>query len=157
MRHFPKQPLRRPILFWLFFIATVFIPSFLISRRDRLQSENMVAELVYSFLLPETEKETLRENIKREQRKHILAAHSVIHGQTPDIEKGWWDMLVMTRASSYSLVVSDTVIIPYMAVVIRFSALFGIITGSLSTNYSSVRFSLRHWDTLGWLIKLSCT
>ena len=59
-------------------------------RRDRLQSENMVAELVYSFLLPEVEKETLRENVKREQRRHILAAHSVIHGQTSDIEKGWW-------------------------------------------------------------------
>ena len=57
-------------------------------RRDRLQSENMVAELVYSFLLPEVEKETLRENVKREQRRHILAAHSVIHGQTSDIEKG---------------------------------------------------------------------
>lgn len=57
------------------------------SKRDRLQSENMVAELVYSFLLPETEKETLRENVKREQRRHILAAHSVIHGQTTDIEK----------------------------------------------------------------------
>ena len=57
------------------------------SKRDRLQSENMVAELVYSFLLPETEKETLRQNLRREQRKHILAAHSVIYGQTADIEK----------------------------------------------------------------------
>ena len=57
-------------------------------KRNRLQSENMVAELVYSFLLPEVEKETLREQIKRGQRKHILAAHSVIHGETGDIEKG---------------------------------------------------------------------
>ena len=57
-------------------------------RRDRLQSENMVAELVYSFLLPEVEKETLRDNVKREQRRHILAAHSVIHGQSSEIEKG---------------------------------------------------------------------
>jgi len=47
----------------------------------------MVAELVYSFLLPEVEKETLRENVKREQRRHILAAHSVIHGQASGIEK----------------------------------------------------------------------
>lgn len=57
------------------------------SKRDRLQSENMVAELVYSFLLPEVEKETLRENVKREQRRHILAAHKVIFQETGSIEK----------------------------------------------------------------------
>lgn len=60
----------------------------------------MVAELVYSFLLPETEKETLRENIKREQRRHILAAHSVIHGQTADIEKGLKHFIIIDTTSS---------------------------------------------------------
>lgn len=50
--------------------------------RTRLQSEEIVAELVTSFLLPEVQKITVRENVKRSQRKHLLAAHRIIHGET---------------------------------------------------------------------------
>ncbi|XP_067029644.1 cilia- and flagella-associated protein 91-like [Acropora muricata] len=50
--------------------------------RTKLQSEEIVAELVSSFLLPEVQKITMRENVKRSQRKHLLAAHRIIHGKS---------------------------------------------------------------------------
>lgn len=53
--------------------------------RTRLQSEEIVAELVTSFLLPEVQKITMRENVKRSQRKHLLAAHRIIHGKTEPV------------------------------------------------------------------------
>ncbi|PKU32921.1 protein maats1 [Limosa lapponica baueri] len=52
------------------------------SRRTRLQSEEIVAELVYSFLIPEAEKMSMREKVRQSQRKHIYAAHHIIHGGT---------------------------------------------------------------------------
>lgn len=96
----------------------------LICRRTTLQSEEIVAELVTSFLLPEVQKITMRENgtgicfcfpmflfkslvfrtkgnlirhvsaktaicswpaVKRSQRKHLLAAHRIIHGDAETI------------------------------------------------------------------------
>ncbi|XP_065845847.1 cilia- and flagella-associated protein 91-like [Oscarella lobularis] len=48
-------------------------------QRTKLQSEEMVAELVHTFLLPEVEKQTNREKVMRQQRKHIVAAHRAIH------------------------------------------------------------------------------
>ncbi|XP_071428216.1 cilia- and flagella-associated protein 91 [Pithys albifrons albifrons] len=52
------------------------------SRRTRLQSEEIVAELVYDFLIPEAEKSSVRERVRQSQRKHIYAAHQIIHGVT---------------------------------------------------------------------------
>ncbi|XP_058712025.1 cilia- and flagella-associated protein 91 [Poecile atricapillus] len=52
------------------------------SRRTRLQSEEIVAELVYNFLIPEAEKNFMRERVRQSQRKHIYAAHQIIHGGT---------------------------------------------------------------------------
>ncbi|XP_014812595.1 PREDICTED: protein MAATS1 isoform X2 [Calidris pugnax] len=52
------------------------------SRRTRLQSEEIVAELVYSFLIPEAEKMSMREKVRQSQRKHIYAAYHIIHGDT---------------------------------------------------------------------------
>ncbi|XP_064266341.1 cilia- and flagella-associated protein 91 isoform X2 [Passer domesticus] len=52
------------------------------SRRTRLQSEEIVAELVYNFLIPEAEKNFMRERVRQSQRKHIYAAHWIIHGGT---------------------------------------------------------------------------
>ncbi|KAM7065448.1 cilia- and flagella-associated protein 91 isoform 1-T6 [Acridotheres tristis] len=52
------------------------------SRRTRLQSEEIVAELVYNFLIPEAEKSFMRERVRQSQRKHIYAAHQIIHGGT---------------------------------------------------------------------------
>ncbi|XP_030122096.4 cilia- and flagella-associated protein 91 [Taeniopygia guttata] len=52
------------------------------SRRTRLQSEEIVAELVYNFLIPEAEKNFMRERVRQSQRKHIYAAHRIIYGGT---------------------------------------------------------------------------
>ncbi|XP_027734701.1 cilia- and flagella-associated protein 91 isoform X2 [Empidonax traillii] len=55
------------------------------SRRTRLQSEEIVAELVYDFLIPEAEKSAMRERVRQSQRKHIYAAHQIIHGGTEGV------------------------------------------------------------------------
>ncbi|XP_026251411.2 cilia- and flagella-associated protein 91 [Urocitellus parryii] len=52
------------------------------NRRTYLQSEEIVAELVYSFLIPEVQKEFVKEKVRNAQRKHILAAHQIIHQHT---------------------------------------------------------------------------
>ncbi|KAH0628682.1 hypothetical protein JD844_010104 [Phrynosoma platyrhinos] len=52
------------------------------SRRTHLQSEEIVAELVYSFLIPGVEKMAIKEKVKQSQRKHIHAAHQIIHENT---------------------------------------------------------------------------
>ncbi|XP_076974346.1 cilia- and flagella-associated protein 91 isoform X3 [Tamandua tetradactyla] len=52
------------------------------NRRTELQSEEIVAELVYSFLIPEVQKDFVKEKVRNAQRKHILAAHQIIHGYT---------------------------------------------------------------------------
>ncbi|KAM5281118.1 cilia- and flagella-associated protein 91 [Ctenodactylus gundi] len=51
-------------------------------RRTQLQSEEIVAELVYSFLIPEVQKDFIKEKVRTAQRKHILAAHEIIHSHT---------------------------------------------------------------------------
>jgi len=55
------------------------------ASRTQLQSEEIVAELVTSFLLPEVQKISMRENVKRNQRKNLLAAHRIIHDEVDDI------------------------------------------------------------------------
>ncbi|XP_059576481.1 cilia- and flagella-associated protein 91 isoform X2 [Alligator mississippiensis] len=62
------------------------------SRRTYLQSEEIVAELVYSFLIPEVEKISVKEKVRQSQRKHINAAHQIIHGGT--------DMVVAQSSST---------------------------------------------------------
>ncbi|KAI4885172.1 hypothetical protein NFI96_022650 [Prochilodus magdalenae] len=47
-------------------------------RRNNAQSEEIVAELVYSFLIPEVHKITVRERVRQSQRKHLSAARSLI-------------------------------------------------------------------------------
>ncbi|XP_074856668.1 cilia- and flagella-associated protein 91 isoform X2 [Carettochelys insculpta] len=52
------------------------------SRRTHLQSEEIVAELVYGFLIPEVQKISVKEKVRQSQRKHINAAHQIIHRST---------------------------------------------------------------------------
>ncbi|XP_021065557.1 cilia- and flagella-associated protein 91 [Mus pahari] len=52
------------------------------TRRTYLQSEEIVAELIYSFLIPEVQKDFVKEKVRNAQRKHILAAHEIIHSNT---------------------------------------------------------------------------
>lgn len=54
-------------------------------QRDDLMSEEIVAELVHMFLLPEVQKQTVREKIQRQQRKNLLAAHKEIHGKGEEV------------------------------------------------------------------------
>ncbi|XP_068022045.1 cilia- and flagella-associated protein 91 isoform X2 [Melanerpes formicivorus] len=54
-------------------------------RQTHLQSEEIVAELVYDFLIPEAEKMSMREKVRQSQRKHIYAAHQIIHRGTEKI------------------------------------------------------------------------
>ncbi|XP_071841728.1 cilia- and flagella-associated protein 91-like isoform X2 [Apostichopus japonicus] len=54
-------------------------------KKTDLQSEEIVAELVSSFLLPEVQKKTVREKVKQSQRKHLLAAHKIIHKEAEEV------------------------------------------------------------------------
>nr|XP_039249050.1 cilia- and flagella-associated protein 91-like [Styela clava]XP_039249051.1 cilia- and flagella-associated protein 91-like [Styela clava] len=56
-------------------------------RRTLLQSEEIVSELVHNFLLPEVLKVNARDKVKRTQRKHLLAAHRIIHNTVEPIIK----------------------------------------------------------------------
>uniref|UniRef100_H3D8U5 Cilia- and flagella-associated protein 91 n=1 Tax=Tetraodon nigroviridis TaxID=99883 RepID=H3D8U5_TETNG len=46
--------------------------------RNRLQSEEIVSELVYSFLIPEIEKMSIRERVHQRQQRHLQAAQIII-------------------------------------------------------------------------------
>ncbi|XP_012944765.1 cilia- and flagella-associated protein 91 [Aplysia californica] len=48
-------------------------------RRDQLESEEIVADLVHCFLIPEAKKQTVREKVRRNQRRFLLAAHKEVH------------------------------------------------------------------------------
>lgn len=54
-------------------------------KRTQLDSEEIVADLVHCFLIPEVQKKTVREKIKRDQRKYLLAAHKEIHKDSEDV------------------------------------------------------------------------
>uniref|UniRef100_A0A3Q0QP10 Cilia- and flagella-associated protein 91 n=1 Tax=Amphilophus citrinellus TaxID=61819 RepID=A0A3Q0QP10_AMPCI len=53
------------------------------SSRDNLQSEEIVSELVYSFLIPEVKKIDVRRRVHQKQHRHLQAARSIIQG-TPN-------------------------------------------------------------------------
>ncbi|KAE8299214.1 Cilia- and flagella-associated protein 91 [Larimichthys crocea] len=48
--------------------------------RNSLQSEEIVSELVYSFLIPEVEKMSVRQRVHQRQHRHFQAAQSIIQG-----------------------------------------------------------------------------
>ncbi|KAL8577811.1 hypothetical protein ACOMHN_054561 [Nucella lapillus] len=54
-------------------------------RRTQLESEEIVADLVHCFLLPEAQKATVRDKIRRQQRKYLVAAHKEIHKDGEEI------------------------------------------------------------------------
>ncbi|XP_051564471.1 cilia- and flagella-associated protein 91 [Myxocyprinus asiaticus] len=47
--------------------------------RSSRQSEEIVAELIYRFLIPEVEKIAVRERVRQSQKRHLQAAHSIIN------------------------------------------------------------------------------
>ncbi|XP_060786404.1 cilia- and flagella-associated protein 91-like isoform X2 [Neoarius graeffei] len=48
--------------------------------RNNMQSEEIVAQLVHSFLIPEVQKVIARDRVKQSQRRHVNAARTLIHG-----------------------------------------------------------------------------
>ncbi|XP_059199054.1 cilia- and flagella-associated protein 91 [Centropristis striata] len=48
--------------------------------RNNLQSEEIVSELVYSFLIPEVEKITVRQRVHQRQHRHLQAVRSITQG-----------------------------------------------------------------------------
>ncbi|XP_054644284.1 cilia- and flagella-associated protein 91 isoform X2 [Dunckerocampus dactyliophorus] len=48
--------------------------------RNNLQSEEIVSELVYNFLIPEVEKINVRQRVHERQRRHLLAVRSIVEG-----------------------------------------------------------------------------
>ncbi|RXN18161.1 MAATS1 [Labeo rohita] len=48
--------------------------------RNSQQSEEIVAELVYRFLIPEVQKSAVKERVRQSQKRHLQAARSVISG-----------------------------------------------------------------------------
>ncbi|XP_017325120.1 cilia- and flagella-associated protein 91 [Ictalurus punctatus] len=47
--------------------------------RNNMQSEEIVAQLVYGFLIPDVHKVTARERVRHCQRRHLNAARTLIH------------------------------------------------------------------------------
>ncbi|ELU06518.1 hypothetical protein CAPTEDRAFT_90714, partial [Capitella teleta] len=54
-------------------------------QRTQLESEEIVSDLVHSFLLPEVQKQTVREKVMLQQRKFLQAAHNEIHNTGEDV------------------------------------------------------------------------
>ncbi|KAJ1508461.1 Cilia- and flagella-associated protein 91 [Coelomomyces lativittatus] len=55
--------------------------------KEDMASLALVTDLVESFLIPETEKRILKQQVEFEQQKYILAAHQVIYDTVPQIEE----------------------------------------------------------------------
>ncbi|XP_072369797.1 cilia- and flagella-associated protein 91 isoform X4 [Scyliorhinus torazame] len=54
-------------------------------HRTRLQSQEIVSELVHSFLIPEAHKIIMRDRVKQFQSRHLLVAHRIIHNEAERI------------------------------------------------------------------------
>ncbi|XP_039539069.1 cilia- and flagella-associated protein 91 isoform X2 [Pimephales promelas] len=52
--------------------------TYAMEETSRQQSEEIVAELVYRFLIPEVQKIDVRERVRQSQRRHLQAARSII-------------------------------------------------------------------------------
>ncbi|KAK5602820.1 hypothetical protein CRENBAI_025092 [Crenichthys baileyi] len=48
--------------------------------KDSLQSEEIVSEMVYSFLIPEVDKISVRQRVHLKQQRHLEAARSIVQG-----------------------------------------------------------------------------
>ncbi|KAK2905285.1 hypothetical protein QQF64_033558 [Cirrhinus molitorella] len=55
------------------------------NTRNSQQSEEIVAELVYRFLIPEAQKIAVRERVRQSQRRHLQAARSIINGSPESV------------------------------------------------------------------------
>ncbi|XP_061696768.1 cilia- and flagella-associated protein 91 [Syngnathoides biaculeatus] len=68
--------------------------------RNNLQSEEIVSELVYGFLIPEVEKIRVRQRVHERQRRHLLAVRSIVEGNAePQIVASTMGTPQVTRPS----------------------------------------------------------
>ncbi|XP_061649013.1 cilia- and flagella-associated protein 91 isoform X2 [Phyllopteryx taeniolatus] len=68
--------------------------------RNNLQSEEIVSELVYGFLIPEVEKIRVRQRVHERQRRHLLAVRSIVEGNAePQIAASTMGTPQVTRPS----------------------------------------------------------
>ncbi|XP_076391395.1 cilia- and flagella-associated protein 91 [Megachile rotundata] len=51
----------------------------------RLAEEEMIANMIYNFILPEVEKNTIRKNIRQKQQAYLQNAHAAIYKQILDL------------------------------------------------------------------------
>uniref|UniRef100_UPI00398F2512 cilia- and flagella-associated protein 91 isoform X1 n=1 Tax=Pristiophorus japonicus TaxID=55135 RepID=UPI00398F2512 len=76
-------------------------------HRTQLQSEEIVSELVHSFLIPEAHKIIMRDRVKLFQSRHRLAAHRIIHNEAElVIEDASVPMSQTSSAAQHALNVS---------------------------------------------------
>jgi hypothetical protein len=50
-----------------------------------LENQEIVAELVHGFLIPETQKQLSRQQVKNKQKPFLQAAHKTIYKATEDL------------------------------------------------------------------------
>lgn len=55
------------------------------NTRDKLQSEEIVSELVHGFLVPEVQKETVRQQTSLQSRRFLVAAHGQVYREGEEI------------------------------------------------------------------------
>lgn len=54
-------------------------PNSLYFSATKLAEEEMVANMIYNFVLPEVERTTVRKNIRKKQQAYLQNAHAVIY------------------------------------------------------------------------------
>ncbi|TNN59291.1 Protein MAATS1 [Liparis tanakae] len=54
--------------------------AYAMEERNSLQSEEIVSELIYSFLIPEVKKISVEQRVHQRQHRHLQAARSVVEG-----------------------------------------------------------------------------
>ncbi|KAJ3101159.1 Cilia- and flagella-associated protein 91 [Phlyctochytrium planicorne] len=74
-----------------------------IEQSENGTPENIAADLVLSFLIPDVEKETLRSKIKQDQRRFLLAAHKAVYADIATAEdKSLLDIVDYNRSNEKS-------------------------------------------------------
>lgn len=69
------------ITFIRLFVINIFSNFFFLFSATQLAEEEMVANMVYNFLLPEVEKNTIRKNIREKQQAYLQNAHATIYNE----------------------------------------------------------------------------
>lgn len=58
------------------------------SKRTQLETEEIVGDLIHNFLLPDVEKDIMREKVKQSQCKYLMAAYKEVHASVEEFLEG---------------------------------------------------------------------